>query len=230
MEYEAINNLTKEQLQEMLNSGLTKKAILENLGVPVKTSSRDCLNRLITKYEITFTSGQTQKIGNVVHYQPYTKEYLEELCASSVSLAEVLRKAGRKGGGAQETLKKKIEKFGIDISHFTGQTWNKGLTKYEHPSLMTRIEDEFYQPNEIFTKNPNITRKVVRQYLLRHPEFLPYQCCQCGCDGSWQGGFIALELHHKDGDSTNNELDNLEWRCPNCHALTENYRGKNKGR
>ena len=25
----------------------------------------------------------------------------------------------------------------------------------------------------------------------------------------------------------NNELDNLELNCPNCHALTENYRGKN---
>ena len=122
MEYEAINNLTKEQLQEMLDNGLTKKAILENLGVPVKTSSRDCLNRLITKYGIVFTSGQHQNIGSAVHYHPYTKEYLAELCASSVSLAEVLRKAGRKGGGAQETLKKKIEEFGIDTSLFTGSS------------------------------------------------------------------------------------------------------------
>ena len=39
----------------------------------------------------------------------YDKEWLEELCKDSYSLAEVLRKAGRKqGGGAQETLKKKI--------------------------------------------------------------------------------------------------------------------------
>ena len=40
---------------------------------------------------------------------------------------------------------------------------------------------------------------------------------------------IPTELHHKDGDSTNNELTNLELLCPNCHALTENYRGKNIG-
>jgi hypothetical protein len=61
--------------------------------------------------------------------QPYTKEWLEQLCAESYSLAEVLRKAGRKGGGSQETLKKKIQEFNIDTSHFTGQTWNKGKTK-----------------------------------------------------------------------------------------------------
>lgn len=54
--------------------------------------------------------------------QKYTKEWLEELCANSYSLAEVLKKAGRKpGGGNQETLKKKIAEFEIDISHFTGQ-------------------------------------------------------------------------------------------------------------
>lgn len=37
----------------------------------------------------------------------YDKEWLQELCSSSYSYAEVLIKAGRKiGGGAQQTLKK----------------------------------------------------------------------------------------------------------------------------
>jgi hypothetical protein len=53
--------------------------------------------------------------------QRYTKEWLEELCAESFSYAEVLRKAGRKqGGGAQDTLKRKIAEYEIDVSHFTG--------------------------------------------------------------------------------------------------------------
>ena len=54
----------------------------------------------------------------------YTKEWLEELCKESYSYAEVLKKAGRKqGGGAQATLKQKINEFNIDVSHFTGQKW-----------------------------------------------------------------------------------------------------------
>ena len=53
--------------------------------------------------------------------KPYTKEWLTELCNNSYSYSEVLRKAGRKpGGGVNETLKKKILEFNIDISHFTG--------------------------------------------------------------------------------------------------------------
>jgi len=45
---------------------------------------------------------------------------------------------------------------------------------------------------------------------------------------TWLEKDIPLELHHIDGDHSNNELSNLTLLCPNCHALTDNYRGKNK--
>ena len=68
--------------------------------------------------------------------QKYTKEWLEELCSNSYSLAEVLQKAGRKqGGGAQTTLKNKIEEYKIDISHFTGQRW------YDTPGKESNLKD-----------------------------------------------------------------------------------------
>ena len=44
--------------------------------------------------------------------QSYTKEWLTELCQESFSYAEVLRKAGRKqSGGNQSHLKLKIQEF-----------------------------------------------------------------------------------------------------------------------
>lgn len=43
----------------------------------------------------------------------------------------------------------------------------------------------------------------------------------------WQGKPIPLELHHQDGNRFNNSLENLKLLCPNCHALTDNYRAKN---
>jgi predicted HNH restriction endonuclease len=39
---------------------------------------------------------------------------------------------------------------------------------------------------------------------------------------------IPIEIEHKDGDCTNNDLLNLELLCPNCHALTATYKGANK--
>ena len=84
-----------------------------------------------------------------------------------------------------------------------------------------------YKLDQIFKKDSKITQKVLRGYVERH-NLIKYQCKICGCNGIWQNGVIQLELHHIDGDNTNNELSNLEYLCPNCHALTENYRGKNK--
>ena len=153
----------------------------------------------------------------------YTKEWLEELCKSSYSYAEVLRKAGRKpAGGSYETLKKKILEFNIDISHFTGAVWSQAPTYT--PKVGTR---EKYSLEEVCKEHSTITQKVLRGYIERH-NLLSYECENCGCDGTWQGGKISLEIDHIDGDNTNNTLSNLRYLCPNCHALTTTYRGKNK--
>ena len=87
---------------------------------------------------------------------------------------------------------------------------------------------EKYTLNKVFVKNSPVTQKILRGYIIRH-NIIPYQCKICGCDGNWQGGTISLELHHEDGDNSNNEISNLSYLCPNCHAMTDNYRGKNKG-
>lgn len=39
---------------------------------------------------------------------------------------------------------------------------------------------------------------------------------------------VPLEIHHKDGNSLNNNYDNLQVLCPNCHALTPNFRNLNQ--
>lgn len=53
------------------------------------------------------------------------------------------------------------------------------------------------------------------------------KCNKCGID-SWNGNPITLELEHKDGNHNNNERENLESLCPNCHSQTDTWRGRNK--
>lgn len=40
---------------------------------------------------------------------------------------------------------------------------------------------------------------------------------------------IPIEIEHIDGNSENNNLNNLELLCPNCHSLTPTYKGMNRG-
>lgn len=56
------------------------------------------------------------------------------------------------------------------------------------------------------------------------------KCMECGwCEINKKSNKIPLELEHIDGDSSNNELNNLKLLCPNCHSLTSTYKALNKG-
>ena len=66
----------------------------------------------------------------------------------------------------------------------------------------------------------------IRRYLF---ERYNSKCAKCGWGETnlWTGR-IPLEVHHIDGDYTNNEEQNLDLLCPNCHSLTETYKALNK--
>lgn len=53
------------------------------------------------------------------------------------------------------------------------------------------------------------------------------KCNKCGLD-KWLNFDIILELEHIDGNHHNNDRNNLEALCPNCHSLTPTWRGRNK--
>lgn len=51
------------------------------------------------------------------------------------------------------------------------------------------------------------------------------------CRGKrWCAKPIPLELEHIDGNSENNSRPNLRLICPNCHAQTLTYKGRNRGK
>ena len=67
---------------------------------------------------------------------------------------------------------------------------------------------------------------AVRNYIF---EKYNYQCQECGFNkiNEYTNKSI-LQIHHIDGDCTNNIESNLKLLCPNCHALTENFGNRNQ--
>lgn len=69
--------------------------------------------------------------------------------------------------------------------------------------------------------------RTIRIFLL---EKANYKCSSCGFNTPHpDDNSSILEIDHIDGDSTNNIEENLRVVCPNCHALSSTYRGRNVG-
>ena len=67
----------------------------------------------------------------------------------------------------------------------------------------------------------------VRRYLADQQD---YCCALCGLADEWQGRPLSLVLDHVDGDSSNNQRDNLRLVCPNCDSQLPTYKSRNRGR
>lgn len=146
------------------------------------------------------------------------KEF-SEIVKSSLSIAEVIRKCGRiPAGGNYLVMKKRIQELNLNTSHFTGKGWNTG-SRYKimvpaKPLNEVLTRDSFYQSYKL-------AKRLIK-------EGLKEKKCECCNNTVWLNKEIPLELHHINGDNTDNRIENLQLLCPNCHALTDNYRGRNR--
>jgi len=148
----------------------------------------------------------------------YTIEQFKLAVLASRSIRQVLNKLGLKpAGGNYSTFHKLVAKNNIDISHLKKQGWNKGmLFGPKRP-----IKD--YLSNKHGIQSNALKKRLIREGIFQH------KCSTCK-GTEWLGNPIPIELDHINGNSSDNSLDNLRILCPNCHALTPTYRGKNKSR
>lgn len=149
-------------------------------------------------------------------YENFSKKELEKFCAESKSYRDLAKKIGYNpdGGSGIKSVKEMILFYQLDCSHFLGQGHKKNLGK-------RRVSIEDY-----FNGKSKITTHKLRIRLLEEGYF-EARCSCCGLT-EWLGQPIPLELHHKDGDKSNNSFENLELRCPNCHYFTDTYKSKNR--
>lgn len=148
----------------------------------------------------------------------YSLEDLTRAVANSSTVRQVLEKLNVKAaGGNYVVFHRAVRQLQLDTSHFVGSSHRGRQFPQRHRPIA-----------EYLVKNSTIQSYKLKRYLLRSGLLEPL-CSDCGLS-TWRGQPMPLELDHRNGDNCDNELSNLRLLCPNCHAFTPTYRGKNRGK
>jgi hypothetical protein len=141
-------------------------------------------------------------------------ETFKTLLKNNTTWRNLSRVCGYDSKGGRNFLTSRIEKLGLNTNHF---------------------DDDVIPSDKIFVVDSRYTCfGKIKKRLLRDFD-RPYECAAyknanfTKCDGVllWNNKKIVLQLEHKNGNNTDNRLENLEFLCPSCHSQTSTFSSKN---
>lgn len=143
------------------------------------------------------------------------KKYFDE----AVNFGDFLKRIGYTSSGSSTEISILLKRIGLnkDVLVRRGDSLQH---RWRHPG------QEKWKLTDIFIKNSPATSTTIKEYVSRH-NLLPYKCSMCGNTGVWNNKPLGLQLHHINGEKTDNRLENLTFVCPNCHAQTDTFTSRN---
>lgn len=150
-------------------------------------------------------------------YERISKTQLEEAIASSINFSDVCRALGKRPvGGNITNIRFLAQRWNIDCTHMTGQAHARGKPSSKRLAA-----------SEILVCGTSSDRRTQPQQLTRAllECGVPYQCAGCGLT-EWRNRALTLEVDHKDSRYWNNQQENLQFLCSNCHTQDTKERGR----
>jgi 5-methylcytosine-specific restriction endonuclease McrA len=190
-----------EKVQNLRNEGKSFGEISKELLI-TKSNASYCSKIDLNKYDAKMASRD---------------KYIDTVCALAKkcsNINQILKILGKKSTNEYyKQIKKILEENNVNTSHFT---YNE---KYKPNGI-----EEKKSLSDYLVIGSAITISKLRNRLIKEG-VKEHKCEKCGRT-EWEGEIIPLQLHHINGDRTDNRLENLQLLCPNCHALTDNYCGR----
>lgn len=197
------------------NSRNTHEA-LTKMGLNSRGASYKTFNQRCKKLNIDLSHFTSDKIIR----KNISQETIDSVCSQSISRQETLKKLGLNPhtGANINWINNKLKNTNKD--HWLGEGHLKDKT---HNWASAKPLSEILIENSSYLWNAALKKRLLKTDLLK------YKCYKCGIS-DWLGIKLSLQLEHRNGDHTDNRIENLCLLCPNCHSQTNTFAGKNIGR
>ena len=216
-----------KNLEKLVENGLTLKEISKELCVSLSTIKRSMTKNMIRsksyniKREIIICLNCG---GELETLKSDKRKFCNNSCSSTYN--NKLREKKEK----EEKPRKKRIRIYKEINYGKCVYCEKDIIKKDGRSKAKYCDQICQHDHQMITriKSKKASTRTLKLYLIKkHGE----KCMECGwCNVNESTGKVPIELEHIDGDSENNNLDNLKLLCPNCHSLTPTYKSLNKGK
>lgn len=146
-------------------------------------------------------------------YKKYYAEEWKDRIIKAINSTNNMTQAYKLLGLERKTFKRMAEELNL---YKPNQGDKNGFKNKNNKKVLTE--------DILNNKVPFQSHKLKKRLLSEN--YFERKCYNCNLD-TWMNKPIPLELHHINGNKNDNSLNNLQILCPNCHALTDNYRSKN---
>lgn len=150
-------------------------------------------------------------------------ENFSEIVKASTTYTEILKRCGYKDDGCNiNTIKRRILLEKINADHIKkGYSHNKGRQFLHRQVSLEDALKKYFVVRDYYKLNIRFLRTLILRFNLKD-----YKCNVCKMEAVWENKPLSLQLHHINGNTNDNRLENLMFLCPNCHTQTENFSGK----